>query len=41
MVGSLQPGLGGSVIADGVSREALEGRVNEDPLVAGAASDVF
>lgn len=34
MVGSLQPGLGGSVIADGVSREALEGRVSEDPFVA-------
>jgi len=34
MVGSLQPGLGGSVIAHGVSREALEGRVSEDPFVA-------
>lgn len=34
MVGSLQPGLGGSVIAHGISREALEGRVSEDPFVA-------
>lgn len=34
MVGSLQPGLGGSVIAHGVSRKALEGRVGEDPFVA-------
>lgn len=34
MVGSLQPGLGGSVVAHGESREALENRVNEDPFVA-------
>ena len=34
MVGSLQPGLGGSVIAHGVSREELESRVKEDPFVA-------
>lgn len=34
MVGSLQPGLGGSVIAHGVSREVLESRVSEDPFVA-------
>lgn len=34
MVGSLQPGLGGSVVAHGVSREDLEGRVSEDPFVA-------
>ncbi|MDF0751075.1 hypothetical protein NLU14_12650 [Marinobacter sp. 71-i] len=34
MVGSLQPGLGGAVIAHDVSREALESRVNEDPFVA-------
>ncbi|EPC01509.1 hypothetical protein L861_16695 [Litchfieldella anticariensis FP35 = DSM 16096] len=34
MVGSLQPGLGGSIIAHGVSLEALENRVNEDPFVA-------
>jgi uncharacterized protein YciI len=34
MVGSLQPGLGGSVIAHNVSREALENRVSEDPFVA-------
>lgn len=34
MVGSLQPSLGGSVIAHGLSREALEARVGEDPFVA-------
>lgn len=34
MVGSLQPGLGGSVMAHGISREDLESRVNEDPFVA-------
>jgi uncharacterized protein YciI len=34
VVGSLQPGLGGSVIAHGISREGLESRVNEDPFVA-------
>lgn len=33
VVGSLQPGLGGSVIAHGESREALETRVNQDPFV--------
>ena len=33
MVGSLQPGLGGSVIAHGLTREALESRVSEDPFV--------
>ena len=34
MAGSLQPGLGGSVLAHGVSREALDSRVNQDPFVA-------
>ncbi|ARM84953.1 hypothetical protein [Marinobacter salarius] len=34
MVGSLQPGLGGSVIAHGISRDELESRVKEDPFVA-------
>ena len=34
VVGSLQPGLGGSVVAHGESREALENRVNQDPFVA-------
>lgn len=34
MVGSIQPGLGGSVIAHGVSRSDLEDRVLEDPFVA-------
>lgn len=33
VAGSLQPGLGGAVIAHG-SREALENRVNQDPFVA-------
>ncbi|ALS98257.1 YciI family protein [Lacimicrobium alkaliphilum] len=33
MIGSLQPGLGGSVIAHGESRQALEKRVNQDPFV--------
>lgn len=33
VAGSLQPGLGGSVIAYGESREALEKRVSEDPFV--------
>jgi len=34
VVGSLQPGLGGAVLAHGESREALESRVNQDPFVA-------
>lgn len=34
MVGSLQPGPGGSVVAHGESREALESRLNADPYVA-------
>lgn len=34
MVGSLQHGLGGSVLAHGESREALADRVNQDPFVA-------
>jgi uncharacterized protein YciI len=34
IVGSLQPGLGGSVIVHGISREKLEARVSEDPFVA-------
>lgn len=34
MVGSLKPGLGGTVVAHGVSRGDLESRVNEDPFVA-------
>lgn len=33
MVGSLQPGLGGSIIAHGLSRETIETRVSEDPFV--------
>ena len=34
VVGSLKPGLGGSVLAHGESKEALENRVNQDPFVA-------
>lgn len=33
MVGSLKPGLGGSIIAHGLSRETIEARVREDPFV--------
>ena len=36
MVGSLQPGLGGSLLDYGLSREALEARVAQDPFVAEA-----
>jgi uncharacterized protein YciI len=34
LVGSLQPNLGGSVIAHNVSLSALQERVNNDPFVA-------
>ncbi len=34
VVGTLQPSLGGSVIAHGESKEALESRVNQDPFVS-------
>jgi uncharacterized protein YciI len=34
LAGSLQPGLGGSIIVHGESREALEHRVKQDPFVA-------
>ena len=34
LAGSLQPGLGGSVIAHNVSKSELEERVNSDPFVA-------
>lgn len=34
MVGSLQPNMGGAVLAHGVSRDEIEVRVNEDPFVA-------
>jgi len=34
MVGSLQPNMGGAVLAHGVSRDEIEERVNEDPFVA-------
>jgi len=33
LVGSLQPGLGGSVIAHNTSVSELQKRVNEDPFV--------
>lgn len=34
MAGSLQPGLGGAVLAHNTSLAELEGRVAEDPFVA-------
>jgi uncharacterized protein YciI len=34
LAGSLQPGLGGGVLAHGVSKTELQGRVNQDPFVA-------
>jgi uncharacterized protein YciI len=34
VVGSLQPGLGGAVLAHGIRRGDLEARVAEDPFVA-------
>lgn len=34
LVGSVQPGLGGAVLAHGTSREELDKRVNDDPFVA-------
>jgi uncharacterized protein YciI len=34
LIGSLQPGLGGSVIAHGEALQALEDRVRQDPFVA-------
>jgi len=34
LVGGLQPGAGGVILAQGPSREALEERVREDPFVA-------
>ena len=34
MAGSLQPGLGGTVLAHGESRDALQIRINADPFVA-------
>lgn len=33
LMGSLQPGLGGSIIVHGESRDALENRINQDPFV--------
>ena len=33
VAGSLQPGLGGSVVAHGITHEELENRVNLDPFV--------
>ena len=34
LVGSLQPNLGGSILAHDTSLPGLEARVNEDPFVA-------
>ncbi len=33
LTGSLHPGLGGAVLADGVNRQDLQQRVDEDPFV--------
>ena len=33
LAGSLQPGLGGGIVAHSISREDLEARVNDDPFV--------
>lgn len=33
LAGSLQPGLGGAIIAHNISREELEERVKQDPFV--------
>ena len=33
LAGSLQPGLGGGIMAHGISRDALEQKVAEDPFV--------
>ncbi len=34
LAGSLQPGLGGALIAHGIARDNLESRVKQDPFVA-------
>ena len=34
LVGSLQPGRGGAIVAANTTREALEQRLGEDPFVA-------
>ena len=34
LVGNLEPGLGGALLAHGASRGAIEARVGEDPFVA-------
>ncbi|HEY5795508.1 MAG TPA: YciI family protein [Bosea sp. (in: a-proteobacteria)] len=34
MTGSLKPGLGGVVLAHGVTRDEIEARVGKDPFVA-------
>lgn len=34
LTGSLQPSAGGVILAHNVTRDALEGRVQEDPFVA-------
>lgn len=34
LAGSLQPGLGGGIVAHNTALEELEGRVNDDPFVA-------
>ena len=40
LIGSLQPGPGGVILVDDVSREAIDARVAEDPFVAQGIVDV-
>lgn len=35
VVGSLQPNLGGAIVAHNISLSELQNRVNDDPFVAG------
>jgi uncharacterized protein YciI len=34
LAGSLQPGLGGGIVAHNISRAALQARIDDDPFVA-------
>ena len=34
LAGSLQPGLGGAIVAHNTTQSDLQGRVNDDPFVA-------
>lgn len=43
VTGSLQPGIGGALLAHGVSRADLEARIQEDPFVVEnvVSADIF